>query len=803
MPQDETVPLQGFLKAISFSLNQFRLYSESHPIVVESLNRLHRELGSVFQSREKIVLGHLRDTLVVDGKLVTKKDPALLDLAKTLTRLNIEAVTFEKGMSAEEFSAFIKLLGMRPKDLETQGGFKKIFEVKSFKQIKLSSGKFQLVEDGQAVLDESSDTGAGSGGGKGDGEGKGAGLGPGTGSDGTPGESKAEDASTAKRPFSIFDVIQEIRSQHQDPARPLPPIELDCEKVVVQLEKQPQELAQAAVEKIHDPAQMESVIRSIVRHLTEGLISFLVDNAKDITRALEKFSKEIEKAIHKTLGDQAESGVKDKIAHVFQEAIDQHRIQMAVKTFEKNRQDPKPVQKIIQKLFSKEDVRDRLLPELQTKLVGAGFDKRHLENIVDDLDEKAAKKKSKVSIDAEELAELKRKAALSDQGGIAEARQEIQKLKIEKKKISDEKERVDSVIRNLAEGLVVVDQQGKVVLMNPAAEHLLGLRQADKIGKKISEGLKEEHILSMTQGNLSDKQEELSKEVLLQGVNEETKRVLQASTAVVENEDGHTVGMVAVLSDITKQKEVEAMKTQFVSNVSHELRTPLVAIQKSLGLILGREVGEVTPEQEKFLTMAHRNIERLSRLINDLLDVAKLEARKMNLQPKVVPIQSLVNMVVSTMDTWLKDKKITVETKYPDKPVEIEADADRLTQVLTNLMGNAVKYTPEGGHVVIEVKDPPDSIKIANSDCIEIGVKDNGIGIAPEDQKKIFDKFVQVSLAQPAGVSSTGLGLTIVKEIIELHSGAMFLESEAGKGSRFFFQVPKRFQQREDIPSGL
>lgn len=795
MPQDEAIPLLGFLKAISFSLNQFRLYSESHPIVVESINRLQRELVSVFQTREKIVLGHLRDTLVVDGKLVTKKDPALLDLSKTFSRLNIEAITFEKGMSSEEFSAFIKLLGMRPKDLESHGGFKKIFEARAFKRIKLASGTFQLVEEGQAVLEDTpashDETSPPESAAEFSGEGSGGGTGEGQGANGA-----------VQKPFSIFDVIQEIRARHQDPSRPLPPIELDCEKVVVQLEKQPQELAQAAVEKIQDPAQMESVIRSIVRHLTEGLVSFLVDNAKDITRALEKFSKEIEKAIHKTLGDQATGGAKEKIASVFQEAIDHHRVQMAVKTFEKNREDPKPVQKIIQKLFQKEDVRDRLLPELRSQLVGAGFDKRQLENIMDGLDEKAAKKKSKVSIDAEELAELKRKAELADQGDLATAQQEIQKLKVEKKKVLDEKERVDAVIRNLAEGLVVVDQQGKVVLMNPAAEHLLGLRQSDKLGKKLSEGLKEEHVLSMTQGNLGEHSGGgVSKDVMLEGLNEETKRVLQASTAVVENENGQTVGMVAVLSDITKQKEVEAMKTQFVSNVSHELRTPLVAIQKSLGLILGREVGEVTPEQERFLTMAHRNIERLSRLINDLLDVAKLEARKMNLQPKVVPIQGLVNMVVSTMETWLKDKKIIVETKFPNFPVEIEADADRLTQVLTNLLGNAVKYTPEGGQVVIEMKDPASPVKISDPDCIEIGVKDNGIGIAPEDQKKIFDKFVQVSLAQPAGVSSTGLGLTIVKEIIELHSGAMFLESEEGKGSRFYFQIPKKFRQREDIPS--
>ncbi len=249
--------------------------------------------------------------------------------------------------------------------------------------------------------------------------------------------------------------------------------------------------------------------------------------------------------------------------------------------------------------------------------------------------------------------------------------------------------------------------------------------------------------------------------------------------------------MVSVLSDVTRQKELEELKTKFVSNVSHELRTPLVAIQKSLDLIIQKELGEVNPDQQKFLDIAHRNISRLSRLINDLLDISKIEAGGMSLKPKRFKTQELVAHVTGTLETWAKNKKIRFLTRYSDPALEVEADFDRLTQVLTNLMGNAIKFTPDNGDITIEVL-------VKSGEMVEIAVCDTGIGIAPEDQAKIFNKFVQVSLSQPQGVSSTGLGLTIAKEIVEMHSGKIWVESEAGKGSRFIFSIPIRFNPTKE-----
>jgi signal transduction histidine kinase len=272
--------------------------------------------------------------------------------------------------------------------------------------------------------------------------------------------------------------------------------------------------------------------------------------------------------------------------------------------------------------------------------------------------------------------------------------------------------------------------------------------------------------------------------------NEDTKRVLRASSAVIENEDGHTVGMVSVLSDITKQRELDAMKTRFVANVSHELRSPLVAIQKSLQLILGREVGDLNPDQERFLDIAHRNIDRLSRLINDVLDISKLEAGRVDMRPSEFPVQEVMRQVSSMLDTWMSDKKIHCELQAPPEAVTLEADMDRVTQVLTNLMSNAIKFTPDGGRIDVSARliDEPGGTKF-----VELSVQDSGPGIPKESLEKIFEKFVQLELANSGGISSSGLGLTITREIVEAHHGKIWAESEPGQGSRFVARFPQRF----------
>jgi len=351
-------------------------------------------------------------------------------------------------------------------------------------------------------------------------------------------------------------------------------------------------------------------------------------------------------------------------------------------------------------------------------------------------------------------------------------------------------------MRYLADGLIVVDGAGNVVMMNPAAQKLLDTQMQASIGKSLAQSIKEQHLLAMAKGNLADADGiHITKEILLDSKNEETKRVLKASSAIVENENGKPVGMVAVLSDITRQKELEDIKSHFVSLVTHELRTPVVAVQKSIELLLSNVTGALNEDQQRFLSMSKFNIERLNKLINDLLDMSRLEAGRFDLRPSEFDFCQLVRDAQASLLTWAKDKEIAFKADLPQEPLSVTADRDRMMQVMVNLFGNALKFTPAKGEVGIRILPLDKKEGVCDNPCVEVCVSDTGIGLDPKDFKRIFNKFEQVSLVSPQGMGGTGLGLPIAKEIINLHGGAIWVESEKGKGSRFLFVVPRRYEK--------
>ncbi len=375
------------------------------------------------------------------------------------------------------------------------------------------------------------------------------------------------------------------------------------------------------------------------------------------------------------------------------------------------------------------------------------------------------------------------------------ASQRLETVSKNYKKVSIEKKQTEAVVRSIAEGLIVVNEKGETLMMNPAAERLLGVKRQDVMGKSILNQAKEEQLISMAAPGESGEE----REIMLNSQNAETRKVLRQSTAVIENEVGQTMGMVSVLTDVTKQKELEEMKNKFVSNVTHELRTPLAAIKESVNLMLDKMLGEVNSEQEKVLTIAKRNIQRLGRLIDDVLDISRLESGKLELRVTKFQVEDLIKHNTASFESWAKTKTITLETKLPEEKLEMEADSDQLTQVLTNLIGNAMKFTPNGGKISIEAKQ----VSLAEGDpapAIEISVVDTGPGISEKDQKKIFEKFSQGSVKTVDKISGTGLGLAICKEICTAHGGRIWVSSQEGLGSRFVFVIPKNVQAANAAP---
>lgn len=350
-----------------------------------------------------------------------------------------------------------------------------------------------------------------------------------------------------------------------------------------------------------------------------------------------------------------------------------------------------------------------------------------------------------------------------------------------------EKERIDNIVHHMAEGLVVVDSDGNIVMLNPVAGKLLGIGK-ESIGVTLSKTVKDEHLLTMVKNLKPGADGAIEKDIEFLSPDESTKRVLRTSSAVVEDHNGKTVGMVTILNDITRQKEIEKMKSDFVTNVSHELRTPLATIQQNISLLMEELPGGLNEAQRRFLNIAQDNIKRLRRLINDLLDSAAIEAGKFKLRLSKADINERINNVVTFLSRWAQTRNISIQTDLLPESQILEMDKDRIEQVLTNLLSNAIKFTPEGGGIFISAvkREPAEDMP---ERAIEISVKDTGLGIAPGDLEKIFEKFERAGVVS-SGVGGTGLGLSICREIVRLHSGRIWVESKLKEGSKFSFLLP-------------
>ncbi|MCP4649384.1 MAG: cell wall metabolism sensor histidine kinase WalK [PVC group bacterium] len=348
-------------------------------------------------------------------------------------------------------------------------------------------------------------------------------------------------------------------------------------------------------------------------------------------------------------------------------------------------------------------------------------------------------------------------------------------LSKKKRIVQQEKDIINSVLHKTAEGLVVVDKEGKVLALNSAAERLLDVSMKDKVGQHILDGLREDCVYSYAE----KKQKYV--EIETAGGSSKTRQILRASTAIVENEQGQTLGVLSGLNDVTKQRELDQMKNKFVSQVSHDLKAPLISIEKSIEMVL-EEKEKLDPQHLQFLEMACRNARRLRGLVSDILDVEKLENSKAKLNFTKIDIKDVIDDVLKVLDVWAKNKNVSI-VREDISSIDLEADSNRLRQVFTNIVGNGIKFSAEGGRVNISV--------LAEQDWVEIMIKDTGCGIPAEQLGQIFDKFEQIQTVVTMGDHrGIGLGLAIAKEIVELHGGNIKVKSELGKGSSFTVRLP-------------
>jgi signal transduction histidine kinase len=254
----------------------------------------------------------------------------------------------------------------------------------------------------------------------------------------------------------------------------------------------------------------------------------------------------------------------------------------------------------------------------------------------------------------------------------------------------------------------------------------------------------------------------------------------------------HQKGCIAIFYDVTSEAESQRAKDQFVASLSQELRTPMTSIIGYTDLLLGESVGLISDMQRKFLQRIKANIERLSNLLNDLISVTVIDAGQLEIRPTVVDLGELIEETIIGARAQMEDKEITLELSLPEQMPPVKADADCLRQILANLIGNAVKCSPVQSTIEVSAStyydaEPDNS---TGSHYLKVSVQDSGGGIAPQDQDRVFDRFYRAERPLINGLGETGVGLAIVKSLVEAHGGRVWVESEMGVGSTFHFLLP-------------
>jgi two-component system, NtrC family, sensor histidine kinase KinB len=364
--------------------------------------------------------------------------------------------------------------------------------------------------------------------------------------------------------------------------------------------------------------------------------------------------------------------------------------------------------------------------------------------------------------------------------GMAEKLKHFHELNIDQ--ILAEKRKSEAIIRSVDDGLVVVDEKLMITNINPKAKAMFGVDPEEGLGKHILEIVRDDRIFQAIKASLETGQPRFltaEEDILTIQQNDETQHY-QMAILPMRSKAGVIPGAVLVLRDITRLKELDRLKSEFVMTASHELRTPLTSIGMSVGLLQESAAAKLTDQERELLGVCHEEVNRLKALVNDLLDLSKIEAGRLELSLEPVAPSFLTRQAGAMMKNQAEAKGITLTVEVPADLPEVLADSNKIVWVLVNLLANAVRYIPAAGHIWLRGEQL--------GDMIQLKVQDDGPGVPREMQSRIFDKFVRLDQGEAGGGS--GLGLTISKEIIRAHRGVIWLESEPGQGSTFTFTLP-------------
>ena len=351
-------------------------------------------------------------------------------------------------------------------------------------------------------------------------------------------------------------------------------------------------------------------------------------------------------------------------------------------------------------------------------------------------------------------------------------------IRLTQENLEQESKRLHSILSYMTDGVLATNRRGQIIMINDMAKRQLGVERDDALNQNILELLKIEEEYELRE--LITQSPELM--IYSQNLNGEYIS-LRVRFALIRRESGFISGLVAVLHDTTEQEKEERERRLFVSNVSHELRTPLTSVKSYLEAL---DEGALTePVAPDFIRVSLDETNRMMRMVTDLLHLSRIDNATSHLDVELINFTAFITFILNRFDKMKsqdEEKKYELVRDYPITSVWIEIDTDKMTQVIDNILNNAIKYSPDGGKITVNMKTTDDQMILS--------ISDQGLGIPKEDLPKIFDRFYRVDKARSRAQGGTGLGLAIAKEIIKQHKGFIWAKSEYGKGSTFTIVLP-------------
>ena len=351
-------------------------------------------------------------------------------------------------------------------------------------------------------------------------------------------------------------------------------------------------------------------------------------------------------------------------------------------------------------------------------------------------------------------------------------------IRLTQENLEQESKRLHSILSYMTDGVLATNRRGKITMINDMAKKQLGVQKEDVLNKSILELLKIEDEYELR--DLITQVPELM--IDSQDANGEYLS-LRVRFALVRRESGFISGLVAVLHDTTEQEKEERERRLFVSNVSHELRTPLTSVKSYLEALDEGALSE--PVAPDFIKVSLDETNRMMRMVTDLLHLSRIDNATSHLDVELINFTAFITFILNRFDKMRgpdEEKKYDLVRDYPITSVWIEIDTDKMTQVIDNILNNAIKYSPDGGKITVTMKTTDDQMILS--------ISDQGLGIPKQDLPRIFDRFYRVDRARSRAQGGTGLGLAIAKEIVKQHEGFIWAKSEYGKGSTFTIVLP-------------